>query len=81
MRIRLAERSYVWETDRALLKHHLKKLTEDPEDQKPEAFKELVGQKSESAIDQFVDGLYNNTILADLERQRRTDRHNLRHDL
>jgi hypothetical protein len=69
MRIRLAERSYDLSTDRALLKHQLRKLMDYPEQQIPDALKELVGQKSERAVDQFVDSLYDNTILADPEKR------------
>jgi hypothetical protein len=65
MRIRLAERSYDLETDQAFFKHQLKKLVGYPEEQVPAALKELIARKSEKAIDEFVDNLYDNTILAD----------------
>jgi hypothetical protein len=67
MRIRLAERSYDLETDRAFFKHQLKKLMDYPQDQIPEALNRLISQKSEEAIDNFVDDLYDDTILADPE--------------
>jgi hypothetical protein len=65
MRIRLAERSYDLETDRAFFKHQLKNLMDYPERQIPAALKNLIARKSAEAIDGFVDGLYDNTILAD----------------
>jgi len=65
MRIQLAERGYDKETDRAFLKHQLKKLTDYPEERIPVALKELIAQKSGEAIDAFVDNLYDNTVLAD----------------
>jgi hypothetical protein len=52
MRIRLAERSFGLDTDRALLKHQLKRLMDYPEAQIPRALKELIGQKSERAVHQ-----------------------------
>jgi len=65
MRIRLAERSYDLETDRAFFKHQLKKLMDYPGEQIPAALKDLIARKSERAVDEFVDDLYDNTILAD----------------
>jgi hypothetical protein len=69
MRIRLAERGYDLRTDRAFLKHQLKKLLGYPEDQIPNALKELIAKKSEEAIDTFVDNLYDNTVLADPKKR------------
>jgi hypothetical protein len=69
MRIQLAERDYHLDTDRAFLKHQLKKLLGSPEDEIPNALKELIAKKSEDAIDTFVDGLYDNTILADPKKR------------
>ncbi len=69
MRIQLAERGYHLATDRAFFKHQLKKLLDSPEEQIPNALKELITKKSEDAIDTFVDSLYDNTILADPEKR------------
>jgi hypothetical protein len=69
MRIQLAERGYDLATDRAFLKHQLKKLLNSPEDQVPNALEELIAKKSDEAIDTFVDALYDNTILADPKKR------------
>lgn len=69
MRIQLAERGYDLATDRAFLKHQIKKLLDLPEEQIPNALKELIAKKSEEAIASFVDNLYDNTILADPEKR------------
>jgi len=69
MRIQLVERGYDLETDRAFLKHQLKKLLDSPEDQIPNALKELIANKSEEVIEVFVDELYDNTILADPKKR------------
>jgi len=69
MRIQLAEQSYDLDTDRALFKHQLKKLMDYPEEQIPIILKKLIAKKSEKAIDEFVDHLYDNTILADGEKR------------
>jgi hypothetical protein len=69
MRIQLAERGYDLATDRAFLKHRLKKLLDTPEEQIPNALKGLMTKKSEEAIDVFVDDLYDNTILADPQKR------------
>jgi hypothetical protein len=69
MRIQLADRGFDLEADRAFLKHQLKKLKNYPEEQIPNALKELASKKSGKAIDAFVDHLYDNTILADTEKR------------
>jgi hypothetical protein len=69
MRIQLAERGYHLATDRAFLKHQLKKLLTSPEKQIPNALKELIAQKSEEVIDTFVDDLYDNSVLADPKKR------------
>jgi hypothetical protein len=69
MRIQLAERGYHLETDRTFLKHQLKKLFDFPEDDIPNALKDLIAKKSEEAIDSFVDGLYDKTILSDPKKR------------
>lgn len=40
-----------------------------PEEQVPEALKELIAQKSEKAVEEFVDHLYDQTLLADPEKR------------
>jgi hypothetical protein len=69
MRVQLAERGYDLATDRAFFKYQLKKLKDYPEDQIPEALKELIAKKSDKAISEFVDHLYDNTLLADPEKR------------
>jgi hypothetical protein len=69
MRIQLAERGYDLETDRAFLKHQLKKLLDHPAEQIPNALKELMAKQSEETIETFVDGLYDKTILADPKKR------------
>jgi len=67
--IQLAERSYDLPTDRAFLKHQLKKMLSSPEVQVPAALKALLAKKSEAAVDEYVDDLYNKTILASAEKR------------
>ena len=69
MRIPLAERGYDLQTDRAFLKHQLKKLFSRPEDQLPSALKELISRHSEKAVDNFVDSLFDKTSLADPQKR------------
>ncbi|MGD9345478.1 MAG: S46 family peptidase [Candidatus Aminicenantes bacterium] len=69
MRIQLAERGYELETDRAFLKHQLKKLLDSPGGQIPNALEALMAKKSEAAIDTFVDDLYDRTTLADPKKR------------
>ncbi|MCD6516888.1 MAG: S46 family peptidase [Candidatus Aminicenantes bacterium] len=69
MRIQLADRGYDLETDRAFLKHQLKKLKDYPEEQIPEALKGLISKKNGKEIDAFVDHLYDSTLLADTEKR------------
>jgi hypothetical protein len=67
--IQLAERGYDLPTDRTFFKHQLNKLLALPEAQVPAAFKELASRKSEAAIAEYVDKLYNGTILASPEKR------------
>jgi hypothetical protein len=67
--IQLAERGYDLPTDRAFFKHQLNKLLALPESLVPAAFKELAAKKSETAITEYVDKLYNGTILASSEKR------------
>jgi hypothetical protein len=69
MQIQLAERGYHLGTDRAFLKHQLKKLLASPKDEIPNALKDLIAKQSEDAVDTFVDGLYDNTILSDPKKR------------
>jgi Peptidase S46 len=61
--IELAERSFDLSTDRAFLKHNLKKVLSMPDSQVPSALKELAAKKSEAAIEEYVDSLYDKTLL------------------
>ena len=69
MRIQLAERGYDLKTDRAFLKHQLKKLFSRPEDQIPSALKDLIGKRSEKAVNDYVDFLYDKTSQADPKKR------------
>ena len=69
MRIQLAERGYDLKTDRAFLKHQLKKLFSRPEDQIPSALKDLIGKRSEKAVNDYVDSLYDKTSQADPKKR------------
>jgi hypothetical protein len=67
--IQLAERGYDLQTDRTFFKYRLKKLFDIPQDQVPEALKDLIAKKSDQAVDSFVDSLYDGTILVDAEKR------------
>lgn len=67
--IQLAERGYDLPTDRAFFKHQLKKMLNLSEVLVPAAFKALLAKKSEAAIDEYVDGLYNKTVLSNPEKR------------
>ncbi len=69
MSIKLAERGYDLETDKAFFKHQLKKLLKVPSDRIPMALKELMAKQSHQAIDSFVDNLYAKTTLADPKKR------------
>ncbi|MBN1224054.1 MAG: S46 family peptidase [Candidatus Aminicenantes bacterium] len=69
MRIQLAERGYHLDTDRSFFKHQLKRLSANPAELIPSALKDLLGQKSEQAIDDFVNKLYDHTSLADSDKR------------
>ena len=68
-RIQLAERGYDLPTDRGFFKYQLKKMLSLPETQVPAAFKDVLAQKSEAAIESYADDLYDKTILADPEKR------------
>ena len=67
--IQLAERGYELATDRAFLKHNLRKMLTLPEAQVPAALKGVVKPGNEGGIDTFVDGLYAKTVLASPEKR------------
>ena len=67
--VQLAERGYDLPTDRAFFKSRLKRMLSLPGDQVPAALRGLLAKKSEGAIDDYVDGLYNGTILSSPERR------------
>jgi len=67
--IQLAERGYDLPTDRAFFKYRLKKMLSLSEDKIPAALRGLLAKKSEGEIDEYIDGLYNNTILASPEKR------------
>jgi hypothetical protein len=67
--IQLAERGYDLPTDRAFFKHQLKKMLNLAEVRSPAAFQALLAKKSEVAIDEYVDGLYNKTVLSSPEKR------------
>jgi hypothetical protein len=67
--IQLAERGYDLPTDRTFFKHQLKKMLSLPADQIPAAFQGLRAKKSEAAVDEYVEGLYNSTILSSPEKR------------
>jgi hypothetical protein len=69
MRIQLAEKGYDLKTDRSFLKYTLKKLLDYPEDQVPAALKGIIGKHSEKDVDDYVDGLYDKTSLADPKKR------------
>jgi hypothetical protein len=69
MGIQLAERGYEIGTDKAFFKRQLKKMMAFPEEQTPAAFKELFRQKSEKAVDDYVDALYSNTVITIPEKR------------
>ncbi len=69
MGIPLAERGYTLETDRAFLKHNLRKMLTLPPDQVPVALRGVVKPGNETAMDAYVDGLYAKTILASPEKR------------
>jgi hypothetical protein len=67
--IQLAERGFDLPTDRAFLKHQLKKMLGYSDARVPAALQALLAKKSETAIDVYVDDLYNKTILSSTEKR------------
>jgi hypothetical protein len=67
--IQLAERGYELATDRAFMKHNLRKMLTLPADQVPAALRGVVKPGNEAGIDAYVDGLYAKTVLASPEKR------------
>ncbi len=67
--VKLAERGYDFETDRALLKHQMKKWLSERLERIPEVLKDLYQCASEADIGRFVDSLYDRTKLRDPEKR------------
>jgi hypothetical protein len=67
--VQLAESGYDLDTDRAFFKFRLKGLLGIPVEQIPEAFKNVLAQNSEEAVENYVDSLYEGTSLADVNRR------------
>jgi hypothetical protein len=67
--LQLAERGYVFETDKAYLKHNLKKLLALPADRVPAPLRNVVKAGNEAGLDAFVDDLYARTVLAKPEKR------------
>jgi hypothetical protein len=63
MSIKLAERRYDLEVDKAYFKLLVKRLLDYPVEQRPDTFKPLL-EKGPEAIDAFIDNLYAKTIVA-----------------
>lgn len=68
-RVQLAERGYVFNTDREFFKHQLKKLMDLPAEKIPNPFRPVLAQKSDKAVDEYVDNLFKNTILGDPKKR------------
>ncbi|MDH7575119.1 MAG: S46 family peptidase [Candidatus Saccharicenans sp.] len=68
-RVQLAERGYVFNTDREFFKHQLKKMIDLPAEKIPAPFRPVLTQRSEKAISEYVDGLYSKTILGDPKKR------------
>lgn len=69
MRIRLAERGYDLETDRAFFKRQLDSLFQRPVGEIPVVFRDLILKKSVIARDEYVDELFTKTTVADPEKR------------
>lgn len=67
--VQLAERGYDLKTDREYLKYRLKKILGLPEAQLPAALKSLTAKPSEKAVDDFVNDLYDRTVLANPDKR------------
>lgn len=69
MRIKLAERGYDRETDRAFFKRQLDSLFQRPVDEIPAVFRDLILKKSVIARDEYADELFTKTTVADPEKR------------
>ncbi len=68
MRIKLAEKAYELDTDKAYLKFLLNRILREPMDSWPIAFKPVL-EKGADAIEHYVDNLYANTTLMDPQKR------------
>ena len=67
--LQLAERGYVLDTDKAYMKHNLKKLLALPADRVPVALRGVVKTGNEAGLEAFVDDLYARTVLGKPEKR------------
>ena len=67
-RIELAEKRYDLGVDRKFLKFFLERFLELPGDKRPQTFKALL-EKGVEGIGEYVDNLYDNTILTDPQKR------------
>ncbi len=67
--LQLAERGYAFETDKAYMKHNLRKLLALPADRVPAALRGVIKPGNEAGLDAFVDDLYARTVLAKPEKR------------
>ncbi|MCP5105156.1 MAG: S46 family peptidase [bacterium] len=68
MRIKLAERRYDPDVDKAFTKHMLKWFLEYPEDERPAACASILA-KGKDGVDKYVDMLYAKTVLTDPQKR------------
>jgi hypothetical protein len=68
-RLKIAEKGYDLEVDKLFLKHQLNQLVTQPIDKIPKAFRNIVGDGSKVVIERYVDDLYSNTELNNLNRR------------
>ncbi len=67
----LTETGYDFETDKKFLKFRLERLMQKPISDIPEALKKTFSKKSIETIYDFVDELYDNTVLANAEERQK----------
>lgn len=71
MRMKMAERGYHPDVERAYLKYQLKKMLNVPPSELPEALKGLLSQQSAAAVDEYVDHLFDHTRLMNPEARQK----------
>lgn len=69
MRVKLAERGYDPAVDRKFMKYRLKQFMDLPEELIPSPLQDIVGSKSDKAVHDFVDDIYEQTRLTDPEER------------